>query len=61
MSYFMADQNNVCPDCGCRMQFASGCRFCPNPECGYSVCGHALEAAAAGLLVLTLLALMVLA
>lgn len=61
MSYFMADQKNICPDCGTRMQFASGCRFCPNPGCGYAVCGRAVETFAAGVLVLALLVMMVLA
>jgi hypothetical protein len=34
----MADQKNICPDCGARMQFGSGCRFCP--ECGFGKCGR---------------------
>lgn len=59
MSYHMADQKNVCPDCGARLQFASGCKFCP--ECGHGQCGRIAENTAAFTLVMVLLALMVLA
>jgi hypothetical protein len=53
----MADQKNVCPDCGARLQFASGCRFCP--ECGHGKCGRVAQTAAAFVVLLVCLAVVV--
>lgn len=37
-NYWMKDmKNRECPECGVRLEFGSGCYFCPS--CGYGKCG----------------------